>query len=153
MSLRFDRVMNEREALQLNALQLAYIGDSVWETIIRFELVIQKLNVKHMHEKCVSLVNARSQARILYSIQKELSECEREIVQRGRNAHARHPVPRNQNAEDYAMATGFEALLGFLYLTGQNERIKVLIYGMKEGIQNGRTEKAECDTAAPYDRA
>ena len=55
-----------------------------------------------------------------------------EIVRRGRNAHARHPVPKNQNPDDYAMSTGFEALWGFLYLTGQNERIHLLIKYINE---------------------
>ena len=57
---------------------------------------------------------------------------EREIVRRGRNAHARHPVPKNQNPDAYAMSTGFEALWGFLYLTGQNERIHMLINHINE---------------------
>lgn len=127
MSLRFDRLMDEHEASQMNALQLAYIGDSVWELINRYDLIIRKLNVRHMHKECVRFVNAHSQAVILTSVLDLLTEQEREIVKRGRNAHARHPVPKNQDPEDYAMSTGFEALLGFLYLTGQNERIHTLI--------------------------
>lgn len=132
MSLRFDRLMNKNEASQLNALQLAYIGDSVWELIVRFDLIIQKLNVQHMHKQCISFVNAHSQSQLLSSIYDILSESEQEIVKRGRNAHARHPAPRNQNPDDYAMSTGFEALLGFLYLTGQDKRIRELTEYMKE---------------------
>ena len=137
MSLRFDRVMDEREAGQLNALQLAYLGDTVWELIVRHGLVWQKMNVKHMHGKCVSLVNAGAQARILAGITDRLTEEEREIVRRGRNAHAKHPVPHHQEAEDYAMATGFEALLGYLYLTGQNERIREMIQQIQEVNEDG----------------
>ena len=132
MSLRFDKLLDDHDALQLNALQLAYLGDSVWEMIIRYELIIQKKNVQHMHQKCVKLVNARSQSQILISIMEQLSEKEIEIVRRGRNAHARHPVPKNQNPDDYAMSTGFEALFGFLYITGKNERIRQLINFIKE---------------------
>ena len=132
MSLRFGKVMEEHDALQLNALQLAYLGDSVWELIVRYDLIIQKLNVHNMHKNCVNLVNARSQSQLLSSIYDILSEREQEIVRRGRNAHAKHPVPKNQNPDDYAQATGLEALFGFLYLTGQNERIRQLVNHMKE---------------------
>ena len=132
MSLRFNRYMDEHEASQLNALQLAYLGDSVWELIIRYELTFQKLNVQHMHRECVKHVNARSQAEILLSISNNLTETEQEVVRRGRNAHARHPVPKNQNPEDYAISTGFEALFGYLYLTGQDKRIHLLINQMRE---------------------
>ena len=124
--------MDERDAAQMNALQLAYIGDSVWELIIRYELIIQRLNVQHMHKECIRFVNAHSQAVILASVFDQLTDQEREIVRRGRNAHARHPVPKNQNPDDYAMSTGFEALWGFLYLTGQNERIHALIIYINE---------------------
>ena len=124
--------MDEREAAQMNALQLAYLGDSVWELIVRYDLIIQKLNVRHMHSSCVKMVNAGSQSRTMASLMELLNDQEKEIVRRGRNAHARHPVPKNQNPDDYAMATGFEALLGFLYVTGQNERIRRLIEYIKE---------------------
>ena len=132
MSLRFERLMEEHEAAQMNALQLAYLGDAVWELIIRYGLIVRKLNVQHMHKNCVRLVNARSQSQLLSSLYEKLSEREKEIVRRGRNAHARHPVPKNQNPDDYAQSTGLEALFGFLYLTGQNERIGQLVNYMKE---------------------
>lgn len=132
MSLRFERLMEEHEAAQMNALQLAYLGDSVWELIVRYSLTVRKLNVQHMHKNCVNLVNAHSQSQILSSLYGILSEKEQEIVRRGRNAHARHPVPKNQNADEYAQATGLEALFGFLYLTGQNERIRRLVNHVKE---------------------
>ena len=132
VSLRFERQMNDHDALQMNALQLAYLGDSVWELIVRFDLAIRGYNVHHMHKECVGMVNARSQAAILQSLQKILTESETEIVRRGRNAHARHAAPRNQNPDDYAASTGFEALFGFLYLTGHNERIRELVNYIKE---------------------
>lgn len=132
MSLRFSRLMEEHEAAQLNALQLAYLGDSVWELIVRYGLTVQKKNVHHMHTDCVRLVNAGSQARILRCLSDQLNENEQEMVRRGRNAHARHPVPKNQNPDDYALATGLETLFGYLYLTGQDERIYTLIDYLKE---------------------
>ena len=136
MSLRFDRLMDDQDALQMNALQLAYLGDTVWEMIVRYDLIIQKLNVRHMHQRCVSLVNAHSQSEILRSLTDTLTDSEKEIVRRGRNAHAKHPVPKNQDPDEYAMATGFEALLGYLYVTGKNDRISELTNQIKEVISN-----------------
>ena len=137
MSLRFDRLMDEHDAQQMNALQLAYLGDTVWEMIVRYDLIIQKLNVRHMHQRCVSMVNAHSQSTILRSLMTDiLTGPEKEIVRRGRNAHAKHPVPKNQDPDEYAMATGFEALLGYLYVTGQNDRISELTNHIKEVISD-----------------
>ena len=137
MSLRFEKTMDEKEAAQLNAIQLAYLGDTVWEMIVRYKLISRKYNVHHMHKKCVSLVNAHSQYTILGSIQDELTETEKEIVRRGRNAHARHAAPRNQDPDEYAASTGFEALFGFLYLTGQDERICRIVKHIEEVISDG----------------
>ena len=137
MSLRFGKGMEQQEALQLNALQLAYIGDSVWELIVRYKLIMKRYNVRHMHKECVSMVNAHSQAVILQKIQEELNETESEIVRRGRNAHAKHSAPRNQDPDEYAASTGFEALFGYLYLTGQNDRINKLVSIIKEVNENG----------------
>ncbi len=136
MSLRFDRLMDDQDALQMNALQLAYLGDTVWEMIVRYDLIIQKLNVRHMHQRCVSLVNAHSQSEILRSLTDTLTDSEKEIVRRGRNAHTKHPVPKSQDPDEYAMATGFEALLGYLYVTGKNDRISELTNHIKEVISN-----------------
>lgn len=137
MSLRFGKGMEQQEALQLNALQLAYIGDSVWELIVRYKLILKRYNVRHMHKECVSMVNAHSQAVILQKIQEELNETESEIVRRGRNAHAKHSAPRNQDPDEYAASTGFEALFGYLYLTGQNDRISRLVSTIEEVSENG----------------
>ena len=137
MSLRFGKGMEQQEALQLNALQLAYIGDSVWELIVRYNLIMQKFNVHHMHKDCVNMVNAHSQAVILQKIQTELDETETEVIRRGRNAHAKHSAPKNQDPDEYAASTGFEALFGYLYLTGQNDRINRLVSIINEVSENG----------------
>ncbi len=128
--------MSEKDASQMNPLQLAYMGDVVWEMIVRDRLILQRKNVHHMHSECVQMVNAEAQAHWLEEIRSMLSEKESALVQRGRNAHAKHPSPRNQNPADYADATGFEALLGFLYLTGQNDRIMEIqetVFGKENG--------------------
>ena len=116
--------MEARDAALLNPLQLAYMGDSVWEMMVRSRLIFQRLNVHHMHMECVRSVNASAQARYMKLILPFLSETEVSIAHRGRNTHARHPSPKNQTPVDYAEATGFEALLGYLYLTGNDDRLK-----------------------------
>ena len=123
MSLRLTEPLAERDAGMLNALQLAYLGDSVWEIVVRDTLVHGGLNVHHMHRSCVEYVNAAAQASFLEMILPETDEREQEIIRRGRNAHARHPAPKNQELGDYSAATGFEALIGFLYITGREDRI------------------------------
>ena len=118
--------MEEKEAALLNPLQLAYMGDAVWEVMVRSRLVFQRKNVRHMHLECVNTVNAGAQARFMERIFPVLTETEASIFQRGRNAHPHHPSPRHQASADYAEATGFEAVVGFLYLSGQAERLKKL---------------------------
>ena len=128
-----EKTIQEEEAMLFNPLQLAYLGDTVWEMLIRELLISKKINVHQMHLKCISAVNAGAQAKWLRIIQSELNEREKEIVRRGRNAHAKHNAPRNQDPGDYAAATGLEALFGFLYITGQDKRILVLFnYAMEE---------------------
>lgn len=123
MSLRLEEPLSVRDAGMLNALQLAYLGDSVWETVVRETLVHRGMNVHNMHRTCVEYVNAGAQAAFLERILPETDEREQDIIRRGRNAHARHPAPKNQELGDYSAATGFEALIGFLYITGNEDRI------------------------------
>ena len=113
----------EKEAGLMNAMQLAYIGDAVWELFVRNHLIRTGMNVHHMHSECIRHVNARAQASYILSISNRPTDEEMELVRRGRNAHAHHPVPKNQSPEDYAMATAFEVLIGYLHLTGKDDRI------------------------------
>lgn len=128
-----EKVLSEKDAALLNPLQLAYAGDAAWELMIRSHLALRKLNVHHMHTECVRAVNAAAQARHLERIWDTLSEKETEIVLRGRNAHARHPAPKHQDPGDYAGATGFEALIGYLYLTGNIRRMEEIEKQFFEG--------------------
>ena len=80
-----------------------------------------------MHKQAVKMVSAAAQARMLEAVEPELTEQEVDIARRGRNAQAKHAAPTHADPADYAHATGLEALWGYLYVTGQTERLDTLI--------------------------
>ena len=119
------REFSEQEARNLNPLQLALIGDGVYEIFIRNYILSNNidLNAHKIHVKAIEYVKAKSQSLIMHKIEESLSEEEVYIFKRGRNAKSA-TVPKNANVRDYRMATGFEALIGYLYLTGKGERLE-----------------------------
>lgn len=120
------------EARMLSGLQLAYVGDSVYDLLVRTHLMRSGCKVHDMHRMATERVNAVSQAKAAESVLNQLSEEEMLIVKRGRNAHPHHSAPRAATVGDYALATGLEALLGFLYLTGQDERLRRIFALLEE---------------------
>jgi len=124
--------LSEDEARLISPLRLAYIGDTVWEMLSRSSLFAEGRNLQHMHKGAISLVNAAAQAEALRRMEPLLTDTEADIMRRGRNAHARHHAPKNQSPADYAAATGLEALMGYLYLTGQEERVNTLFHAAQE---------------------
>ena len=126
MTLCQSQPMTETEARLLPPLKLAYIGDAVWELMIGTQLVYRGYSVRHIHKEAVSRVNAKAQSKTLEKLFPLLTEAESDIVRRGRNAHPHHAAPKHQEQADYSAATGLEALMGYLYLTGQAERLKQL---------------------------
>ena len=119
-------LMTKAAARQLNALQLAYMGDTIFDLLARTELMFTDLHVKQMHGKVTEVVNARAQSRGLQAIHHLLDEDECDIVRRARNAHLGHNIPHAATREEYLNATGYEALMGYLYLTGQMNRAQML---------------------------
>lgn len=119
--------MQEVDMESYSPLTLAYIGDSVYDLIIR-TLVVNEGNrqVKKLHEKTISMVQASAQSEIMRVLQPLLSEEERGIYKRGRNAKSVSSA-KNQFLTDYRRATGFEALMGWLYLKRDWKRIIDLI--------------------------
>lgn len=108
-------------------LTWAYIGDCVYELYIRTKLVNEtKLKPHELHIKAIGYVKAKAQAEILKNIYDKLTEEEKDIVRRGRNAENHH-LPKNANVQEYMYSTAFEALIGYLYLTKQNERLKEIL--------------------------
>ena len=132
MTLREDAPMEESRARMLNPLQLAYIGDGVWELLVRSRLIYMGRSARHVHKDAVACVNAGAQAEAFRRIEPLLTEAEVDIARRGRNAHAHHAAPKNQDAADYRAATALEALIGYLYLIGEEDRLLTLFKHSQE---------------------
>ena len=115
------------EAGEYSPLALAYIGDAVYELAIR-TLVMNRGNmqVNKMHKKTANLVKADAQARFYLLLEEELTDAEKAAYRRGRNAKS-FTMPKHATMKDYRMATGFEALMGYLYLSGRTERMVDLV--------------------------
>lgn len=110
----------------LSPLPLAFVGDGVYELLVREYLAAQgNCPVKKLHARKVELVRCQAQAQALEKIWPQLTPEEREVAQRGRNAHVGH-VPKNAALADYHGATALEALFGYLYLFGDMTRLREL---------------------------
>lgn len=116
---------DEQQAAEVSPLVLAYVGDAVWELFIRSQLTAEhgaRSRVNELHGLAKRAVNAESQSAMVHCLMEYLDNDERDVVRRGRNARPGH-VPRTSGPLDYRYATGFEALVGFLYLAGRTERL------------------------------
>lgn len=112
---------------EFSPLTLAYIGDAVYELIIRTKVINQgSIQVNKMHKKSASLVKAKAQADLIKVLEPQLTEEEHRIYKRGRNAKS-GSMAKNATMQDYRMATGFEALAGYLYLSNQHARLFELV--------------------------
>ena len=132
----FNRNKKEEEVNQMSPLTWAYVGDCVYELYIRTKLVdTTKLKPHELHIKSIKYVKAKAQADTLKNIEINLTEEEKEIVRRGRNTQTHH-IAKNASMQDYMYATAFEALIGYLYLTNQDERLKqILNLIISSGVQ------------------
>lgn len=111
----------------LSPLTLAFTGDAVFSLFVR-EMLVCDANrpVGELHRLSVQSVKASAQAAAMRKIMPLLTEKETEVFKRGRNAHTSH-TPKNQSGCDYHYATGFEALIGYLYLKDEAERLNLLL--------------------------
>ena len=122
-----NRTRSREEINNMSPLVWAYIGDAVYELFIRNNLINNTLLKPHMlHIESIKYVKAEAQSKILKSIQPKLTVEEQEIVRRGRNAQNHH-LPKNASPEDYMYSTAFEGLIGYLYLTKQDKRLKEIL--------------------------
>lgn len=122
-------------------LVLAYVGDAVYELFIRTFLVLEgNAPVKKLHRQSIGYVKAKAQSDILHGIAERLTQEEQEVVRRGRNAKS-GTIPKNADITEYKHATGFEALIGFLYLKKDFDRLMEILRMSvsKIKVQEGKT--------------
>ena len=116
-----------QDAKLLSPLVWAYVGDSVFELYVRTKLINSSNAKPHkLHIESIKYVKAKSQADILKRITDKLTDEEKDVVRRGRNTENHH-VAKNSNVADYSQSTAFEALIGYLYLTKQDERLEEVL--------------------------
>ena len=119
--------MKKEEINQISPVVLAYVGDAVFELALRSYLVREdRKALKDLHNKATQMARAESQACFLKSLLEHLTEEELAVVRRGRNAKSRS-FPKRTKVTEYRMSTGLEALLGYLYLKGDLERLEELL--------------------------
>ena len=112
---------------QIGALNLAYVGDTVYDLYVRAYLIhTHPETVHNLHLLSAKMVCAQGQARAFFALEPLLTEEEQAVYRRGRNAHS-GTVPRNANVADYRVATGLETLLGHLWVLGREERVDELM--------------------------
>ena len=111
----------------LSPLSLAYIGDAVYELYVRTHIMKdENLPVNKLHKTATMYVKAKAQSDIIHSIEPMLTQNELAVYKRGRNAHS-HTSAKNADIVDYRHATGFEALIGYLYLSKDEQRLDAIL--------------------------
>ncbi len=126
-----DKIINREKDIEevkmMPPLVWAYVGDCVYELFVRTYLVNTTKSKPHkLHIEAIKYVKAKAQAEILKKITDKLTEQEQDIVRRGRNAENHH-LPKNANVQEYMYATAFESLIGYLYLTKQDDRLNEIL--------------------------
>ena len=126
---------------QYSPLALAYIGDSILDLMVKDHFVkAEDLPVEKYHRKVSDIVNARTQSAYADSISDSFTEKESDIFRRGRNSSP-HTKAKNATMTEYKKATGFEAVLGYLYLTKNEERMSELVKGLIGFSENKTDDK------------
>ena len=121
---------------QLSPLVLAYIGDSIFDLVVKTKIVTAgNTQVNKMNRAASSIVKAESQSKMIGYLEDKLTEEEGSVYKRGRNAKS-YTSAKNASISDYRRATGFEALMGYLYLSGQYERMCELIKDALDWLEN-----------------
>lgn len=119
--------LRDVDAMMYSPLVLAYVGDAVYEIMIRTKVVNEgSMQVNKLHKKTAGFVRASAQAQMILALEGELTEEEYAVYKRGRNAKSAS-MAKNATMKDYRMATGFEALVGYLYLSEQYHRLTELV--------------------------
>lgn len=138
--LHYDQNINEK---LLNSLALAYLGDAVFETYVRFHLLQNgQVRPNLLHREATKYVSAKSQSRVLHQLLEQgyFDDEEIAIIKRGRNAKS-GSVPKNTDVQTYRYSTAFEALIGSLYLAGKRERLEDIITNVFQQVEEMKGEK------------
>ena len=125
--------LKKKDYSQYSPLTLAYIGDAVFDLIVR-TVVVKRTNMQaaKLHKKTTGIVNAGTQCAMIRALDPFLTDEERAVYRRGRNAKP-YNTAKNASRDEYLEATGFEALMGFLYLKGDEKRMmELIVQGLKE---------------------
>ena len=118
-------IFNFEHGMLPGSLELAWLGDALYDLYVREHLVAQGGRVHGLHRHAVHLVCAHAQAEALRRVEADLNEEEAAVVRRARNT--RQSPPKNADPGEYHHATALEALIGWLYVTGQKERMNALL--------------------------
>lgn len=128
------KYLTEREVNQYSPLALAFLGDSVYDTLVRdFLLRMANMPVAKLHSAKIKLVCAEFQSSVYDVTAENLDEKELAVLKRGRNATG-NTVPKHAEAVDYRRATAIESLFGYLFLLGRNDRINELFGIMMKNV-------------------
>ena len=119
-------------------LTLAHLGDAVYELLVREHVCDQSMPAHTAHKKTVAMVRCQYQAQVYDAIYDGLTEEEQDIMRRGRNSST-VKVPKNAGCMEYRKATGFEAVLGYLYITGRTERLAELLTKAAAAVKEEET--------------
>lgn len=124
------------ESESMPPLALAYIGDAVYELYVRQYLIQQGITkVNDLHRQAVKFVKATTQSAIIHHLEDKLTEAEKRIVKKGRNAKS-GKIPKNTELIDYRYSTGFESLLGYLHLSQQHKRLEEILTEIPKIVEN-----------------
>lgn len=117
-----NKTLTVEDIKMMSPLALAYIGDAVFEMLIRTKILHPHKNAHKLHLESSKLVNAKAQSKFLKNLEEALSEEEIRVIKRARNSKL-NTMPKNQSVHDYKDSTGLEALFGYHYLLGNEDRI------------------------------
>ncbi len=138
MNNNFEPCLSAPIARGYSPLALAFIGDAVYETFIRTKVLLKaNMSAHKLHKEAVTFVRASAQSYAMQTLLPLLSEEEADVFKRGRNAHSAS-VPKNADVTEYRTATGFEALIGYLYLIHQTDRMNLLMETAFEAILSSK---------------
>lgn len=134
--LNLEKKLDEKTARKSNPQMLAFIGDAVFSLYVRTEICL-KNNVKanELHKLSTDYVKASGQSDFMESLLPNLNELEMEVYKRARNYKTAN-IAKNAKVNDYKRATGLEALLGYLFLCGKNERLNEILRMLNKGENN-----------------